>query len=132
MNYDAWIPAIRDRAIELLNKRGWTQDTLCRDHRGQVATSLNSDGFSSDIGLMNFEDLTCFCLSGAVAWATHEKGLDPLSPYLEEFYRCWLDSNPQHSTMRGYRNYIDAWSSFNDYRTTTREEVIDSLNRMEL
>lgn len=114
-------PAVRDRAIELLETRGWTQGAYARD----------ADGFGSrtlDAGLAKMENPVCFCLAGAVAWAMHERGWTQLTEKLQWFYTHWFLGNPGYDSRRWF---LDLWANLNDGPKQTKEGVIETLKAME-
>ena len=134
--YTPWMPAIRDRAIELL-EIGWTQGVLAVYTDGSFYGDSGDnyeEGYGKDYRTPTPEEGACqWCLGGAVMAATREvdrehgfmKGEDAFEEYDElwlEFSRQWKEDNVLYVSPVGY----------NDGTLTTRDDVIGTLRRMKL
>ena len=109
MNYDAYIPAIRDRAIELLEtENGWIQ--------GKFAVRADGRWISYE------HPSACgFCLMGAMAVAVFQLPLggQAQNDAYDEAADAWCEAN------RG-KNIAE----FNDTEGRTKDEVVQSLRNM--
>lgn len=133
--YTQWMPAIRDRAIELM-EIGWTQGVLAvyDDGREYGITDDDEDGDGLDHKTPTPEEGACqWCLSGAIMAATREvdreqdfmEGVDEYREYRDlwdAFSTQWQEDNNQHVHPVDY----------NDAQERTFDDVIGTLRRMKL
>lgn len=112
---------VRDRAIDLLTKGGWVQKVYAQSSSGCKALNI--------MAVRDFGDDDCYCLTGAIAKAMFEVGLNP-HPHLDSihnFHSYWRAS-PHVTKTHSIQEFIE----FNDASGRTRDEVIASLKNMEL
>ena len=131
--YAPYIPAIRDRAIELL-EIGWTQGALAvyEDGQNYGDSDDQEEDYGEDFKTPTPDEGACqWCLGGAVMAATREidrqEGFmlqeDEFQEYADlwnEFLVRWLRDNDLHVYPVDY----------NDAKERTSDEVIGTLRRM--
>ena len=95
----------KDLSIDFI-RQGWTRGAWARDEHGNVVSITSGSG-------------VCWCLEGALGQAVYNMGLGNNGYVI--LYKSWRDANGGKVA-----------ATFNDSPNTTKEDIIESLEAIQI